>query len=169
MSTTLPEPRTPGRYRVAVVCLGNICRSPMAHVVLEDLVEKAGLADRVEVVSSGTGGWHVGAPMDRRAAKVLGERGYRSGDHRARQITADEIAAADLVIAMEDIHTTKMLGLCPAATNLTLLSDYDPSAEPGSGVPDPWYGTPAGFYGTLEAIESAIPGVLDRVRALQSG
>ncbi|WP_254052175.1 hypothetical protein [Aeromicrobium sp. A1-2] len=55
-------------YRVAVVCLGNICRSPMAHVVLEDRLERAGLADRVSVASAGTGDWHVGQPMDRRAA-----------------------------------------------------------------------------------------------------
>ena len=61
----------------------------------------------------------------------------------------------------------KMLAIAPGATNLSLLSDYDPDSEPGSGVPDPWYGTPAGFYGTLSAIEAAIPGVLDRAAALR--
>ncbi|HEX6150697.1 MAG TPA: low molecular weight phosphotyrosine protein phosphatase, partial [Nocardioides sp.] len=61
---TLPPPRTPGRYRIAIVCLGNICRSPMAHVVLEARLAEAGLDDVVEVTSSGTGGWHEGEPMD---------------------------------------------------------------------------------------------------------
>ena len=74
----LPPPRTSGRYRVAIVCMGNICRSPMAQVVLERELEDAGLHDRVEVVSSGTGGWHVGKPMDRRAAATL-TAGYSAG------------------------------------------------------------------------------------------
>ena len=67
----LPAARRPGRYRVELVCLGNICRSPMAHVVLEGRLAEAGLDDRVEVNSSGTGDWHVGEPMDRRAAATL--------------------------------------------------------------------------------------------------
>jgi protein-tyrosine phosphatase len=76
------------RYRVAVVCLGNICRSPMAAVVLSDRVERAGLSDEVEIVSSGTGGWHVGGPMDERAARVLTTHGYDATRHRARQFDA---------------------------------------------------------------------------------
>src|SRR5690625_4640897 len=62
-------------YRIEIVCLGNICRSPMAHVVLDDRLSRAGLADRVHVSSSGTGGWHTGDPMDPRAADVLAKNG----------------------------------------------------------------------------------------------
>jgi protein-tyrosine phosphatase len=153
--------------RVVFVCWGNICRSPMAERVAERAAEEAGLTG-VEFTSAATSREELGAPMDRRAATVLRERGYRADGHSAHQITAEEIAAADLVIAMEDIHVTKMAGLSPEASNVSLLSDYDPEAEPGSGIPDPWYGTPTGFYGTLEMIEAAIPGVLDRVRQLQS-
>jgi protein-tyrosine phosphatase len=58
--------------------------------------------------------------------------------------------------------------MAPGADNLTLLTDFDPAATPGTGVPDPWYGTPEGFYDTLSAVEAAIPGVLDRVRELQA-
>jgi protein-tyrosine phosphatase len=87
--------------------------------------------------------------------------------HRAHQITRDEIENADLVIAMEDIHVTRMMGLAPESRNVSLLTDYDPDAQPGSGVPDPWYGTADGFYDTLAAVEAAMPGVLDQVRALQ--
>ena len=78
----------PGRYRIALVCLGNICRSPMAHVVLEQRLAEAGLDDRVEVASSGTGGWHVGDPMDERAAATLAAAGYDPSRHRARQYDA---------------------------------------------------------------------------------
>jgi protein-tyrosine phosphatase len=67
VSPPVPAPRTPASYRLAVVCLGNICRSPIADVVLNERVREAGLDDAVEVISAGTGDWHVGEPMDRRA------------------------------------------------------------------------------------------------------
>ncbi|HEY5821248.1 MAG TPA: low molecular weight protein-tyrosine-phosphatase [Propionibacteriaceae bacterium] len=153
--------------KVVFVCWGNICRSPMAERVAERAAEEAGLTG-VEFTSAATSTEELGAPIDRRAAAVLRERGYRSDDHRAHQVTATEIGAADLVIAMEDIHVTKMRAMAPDATNVSLLTDYDPNAEPGSGVPDPWYGTPTGFYGTLAAVEAAMPGVLEKVRTLQT-
>ena len=153
--------------RVVFVCWGNICRSPIAERVAERQAAEQGLAD-VEFTSAATSTEELGAPMDRRAAAVLRDRGYRAEGHVAHQITRDEIESADLVIAMEDVHVRRMLALDPGATNLSLLTDHDPAATPGSGVPDPWYGTQAGFYDTLAAVEAAIPGVLDRVRALQS-
>jgi len=166
----VPAPETTGSgpdpVRVVFVCWGNICRSPMAERVAQRAAEEAGL-DGVEFTSAATSSEELGNPMDRRAAKVLRERGYNADEHRAHQIDAAEIAAADLVISMEGIHTTKMLAMAPVASNISLLTDYDPEAEPGSGVPDPWYGTPAGFYDTLSAVEAAMPGVLDRVRELQ--
>src|SRR4029450_4223254 len=110
----------------------------------------------IEFSSAATSTEELGEPMDRRAAAVLSERGYRHDGPRARQIGAAEIADADLVIAMEDIHVRKMLAVSPGSTNISLLTDYDPSAQPGSAVPDPWYGSPAGFYGTLNAIEAAM-------------
>jgi protein-tyrosine phosphatase len=152
--------------RVVFVCWGNICRSPMAERVAERMAEQEGLSG-VEFTSAATSTEELGEPIDRRAAGVLREHGYRTDGHRARRITRAEIEGADLVIAMEDIHLRKMLAIAPGATNLSLLSEYDPTAEPGSGIPDPWYGTAAGFYGTLDAVEAAIPGVLDRVRELQ--
>jgi protein-tyrosine phosphatase len=154
--------------RVVFVCWGNICRSPMAERVAQRMAEQQGLTG-VEFTSAATSTEELGAPMDPRAAAVLREHGYRTNGHRAHRITRAEIEAADLVIAMEDIHLRKMLAAAPGATNLTLLSEYDPAAEPGSGIPDPWYGTAAGFYGTLSAVEAAMPGVLDRVRELVAG
>src|SRR5450755_2384600 len=86
---TAPSPRNPfGKYRVCLVCLGNICRSPMAEVVVRAELERAGLAGKVEVDSAGTGDWHVGGPMDRRARAELARRGYDGTSHRARQIDA---------------------------------------------------------------------------------
>jgi len=153
--------------RVLFVCWGNICRSPMAERVAERAAAEAGL-NRVEFSSAATSTEELGEPMDWRAAAVLSERGYRDDHHRAHQISAQEIAEADFVIAMEDIHVHKMLAVAPGSTNISLLTDYDPGAEPGSGVPDPWYGSPAGFYNTLDAIEAAMPAIVERIRELQS-
>ena len=166
----MPEPghaSESGRpLRVVFVCWGNICRSPIAERVAQRQAEEAGLTG-VEFTSAATSNEELGEPMDRRAATVLRERGYRSEGHRAHQVTAAEVQAADLVIAMEDLHVRKMRALAPDAANLSLLTDYDPLATPGSGVPDPWYGSQAGFYDTLAAVEAAMPGVLDRVRELR--
>ena len=152
--------------RVVFVCWGNICRSPMAERVAQRMAEQQGLTG-VAFTSAATSTEELGEPIDPRAEAVLREHGYRSNGHRAHRITRAEIETADLVIAMEDIHLRKMLAVAPGATNLSLLSEYDPAAEPGSGIPDPWYGTAAGFYGTLDAIEAAMPGVLDRIRERQ--
>jgi protein-tyrosine phosphatase len=85
LATHLPPARRPdGPYRVAVVCLGNICRSPIADVVLRRALERAGISERVEVESAGTGDWHLGHPMDRRAAAALATAGYDGSQHRAR-------------------------------------------------------------------------------------
>ena len=156
----------PGPVRVVFVCWGNICRSPMAERVAEAMAEQERLSG-VEFTSAATSTEELGEPMDSRADSVLRRHGYRASGHQAHQITAEEIRSADLVVAMEDIHVTKMLGLDPRAENITLLTDFDPDAEPGSGVPDPWYGSEAGFERTLQTIEAAMPGVLDRVRELQ--
>lgn len=151
---------------VVFVCWGNICRSPMAERVAERMAADAGLADQVRFTSAGTSREELGEPIDPRARRVLEAHGYRAGDHSAHQITADEIAGADLVVAAEPLHVDRMLRIAPDADNLSLLSDHDPAAPEGSGLPDPWYGGPEGFEETLAAVEAAVPGVLDEVRRL---
>ncbi len=149
--------------KVVFVCWGNICRSPMAERVAERRAADAGL-DGVVFTSAATSREEIGAPIDPRAQRVLAAHGYRTGGHAAHQITAAEIADADLVVAAEPLHVDRMLRIAPDADNLVLLSDFDPAAEPGSGLPDPWYGGADGFEDTLAAVEAAVPGVLDEVR-----
>jgi protein-tyrosine phosphatase len=145
----IPAPRGPGRYRVALVCLGNICRSPMAHVVLASRLDDAGLGDLVEVTSSGTGGWHVGNPMDPRAAATLTRAGYDATRHRARQYDASWADRNDLVLAMDRDNLTDLGGVSP---RVMLFRDFDP-VEPGGDVPDPYYGGDAGFEEVLSMVE----------------
>jgi protein-tyrosine phosphatase len=145
----LPAPRIPGRYRIALVCLGNICRSPMADVVLASMVDDAGLAGRVEVTSSGTGGWHVGDPMDRRAAATLTAEGYDATRHRAQQFASAWLEDRDLVLAMD---VSNLADLGGASERVRLFRDFDPIGS-GGEVPDPYYGGDAGFEEVLTMVE----------------
>jgi len=154
----LPPARTPGRYHLAVVCLGNICRSPMADVVLAERLADAGLDDRVSVGSSGTGGWHVGDPMDRRAAATLTAAGYDATRHRARQWAGDaDAGAADLVLAMDAQNLADLGG---ATDRVRLFRDFDP-LDPGSDVPDPYYGGDSGFEEVLAMVERTARSLVD--------
>jgi protein-tyrosine phosphatase len=152
--------------RIVFVCLGNICRSPIAERVAERAAAEAGLTE-VEFSSAGTISEDYDDPMDPRAVAVLKERGYRYADHRARRITDTQIESADLVVAMENVHLRSVLELAPDPSKVRLLTDFDPAAVPGSGVPDPWFGSDSGFYDTLTAIEAAMPGLLDHIRITQ--
>ncbi len=155
----LPPPREHGasdRYRVAVVCLGNICRSPMADVVLNDRLAQAGLSDAVEVVSSGTGDWHVGHPMDRRAAAALTARGYDASRHRAQQFDPGWFDDCDLILAMDGGNHADLTELAgpEQAARLRMFRDFDPLADGGDrDVPDPYYGGDDGFDTVLAMVE----------------
>lgn len=146
---TLPPPRTPGSYRIALVCLGNICRSPMAHVVLESRLADAGLDGRVEVASSGTGGWHVGNPMDPRAAATLTVADYDATRHRARQYDTTWPEAYDAVLVMDESNLADVGG---RSDRVGLFRDFDPT-DRGAEVPDPYYGGDDGFEEVLAMIE----------------
>lgn len=163
---TVADQHTSEPTRVIFVCWGNICRSPIAERVAKRAASDAGL-DGIVFTSAATSTEELGSPMDSRAASVLREHGYSTDGHSAHQITRSEIEDADLVIAMEDIHVDKMAAMAPNSPRASLLTDFDPEAEPGSGVPDPWYGSNSGFAETLATVEAAIPGVLLRVAALR--
>jgi protein-tyrosine phosphatase len=136
------------------VCLGNICRSPMAAVVLAQRVDDAGLAGRVVVSSSGTGDWHVGDPMDRRAAAILRAHDYDPSLHRARQFDAGWLEANDLVLAMDETNLADVRRADPAVSpeRVRLFGDFDP-VRPGGEVPDPYYGGREGFEEVLAMVE----------------
>lgn len=147
------------------VCWGNICRSPMAADVAAQ--EAAEQGHELDISSAGVSREEIGNGIDPRAARTLREHGYEVRPHTAHQITAEEIADADLVIGMEQLHLDRMRQICGGELDtdkVKLLTDFDPEAIPGSGVDDPWYGGQDGFTDTLSAIESAMPGVLDRLR-----
>ena len=153
---TLPPARTPGTYAVALVCLGNICRSPMADVVLSDRVATAGLADRVTVASCGTGDWHVGGAMDHRAATTLTTAGYDATRHRAQQLDASWAERFDVLLAMDRSNLAGLRSATRsvegAAERALLFRDLDP-VDTGGEVPDPYYGGDSGFEEVLAMVE----------------
>jgi len=161
----VPPQRDTGPYRLALVCLGNICRSPTAHVVLESRLADAGLADRVEVASSGTGGWHVGNPMDPRAAATLTAAGYDASRHRARQYDATWPESYDLVLVMDEANLADVGG---RAERVGMFRDFDP-VHPGGPVPDPYYGGDDGFEEVLAIIERTSDAIVEALRAALDG
>ncbi len=151
----LPPARTPGSYRIELVCLGNICRSPMASVVLESLVHSRGLGGKVQVTSSGTGHWHVGLPMDERAARTLTAAGYDASRHRARQFDPARLDDLDLVLAMDRQNLADVRAAAPDRAEdgrVRLFGAFDPR-DPRAEVPDPYYGGADGFEEVLTLVQ----------------
>lgn len=111
------------------------------------------------VASAGVSSEEQGNPMDPRARKKLSEHGYQIRKHEARQVQAEELGDFDLVLAFEPHHLDRLKALAPNAENLRLVTDFDPTATPGSGIDDPWYGNMGDFEDTYQAIVGALPGI----------
>jgi len=163
---TLPPPRDPaGPYRICLVCLGNICRSPMAEAVLRAELVRVGLDDAVEVDSAGTGDWHVGNRMDPRARAELSDRGFDGDRHRARQFQPNWLASRDLVLAMDANNLAELMTMGAESARLRMFRSFDPASGPDAEVPDPYYGEGASFGVALDQIEAAARGLTQILRA----
>ena len=137
----------------------------MAHVVLEERLETAGLDDRVTVGSSGTGGWHVGEPMDARAAATLADAGLDPTRHRARQYDDAWGEDHDLVLAMDHDNLADLGG---RSERVGMFRDFDPD-DPGADVPDPWYGEADGFRDVLTMVERTSDSLVAQLAVLMAG
>ena len=144
-----------------MVCMGNICRSPTAHGVLEKMVADAGLAHHVTVDSAGTHGYHVGEPPDERAQQHAARRGYDLSAQRARHLVAQDFERFDLVLVMDAANESHARALCPPGQHhrLRRLTDFC-TTVPAREVPDPYYGGAAGFEQGLDIVEDACRGLL---------
>jgi protein-tyrosine phosphatase len=164
----LPAPRDPaGPYRVGVICLGNICRSPIGEVVLRRTLERAGLGDRVVVDSGGTGDWHVGQAMDARASEALSRAGYDGSAHRARQVVESWFDDHDLLLAMDRGNYRALLRLGPAiaAERLRMFREFDPQAGENLDLPDPYGGGSREFADVLAVVERTAAVLAQRLAA----
>jgi len=164
---TLPGHRQPfGPYRICLICLGNICRSPMAEVVLRAELARAGLTGAVTVESAGTGDWHVGERMFGPAGAELTRHGYDGSGHRARQIEPSWLAGYDLLLAMDAgnfADLRRMARGSPALGRIRMLRSFDPCLagdDPfGGEVPDPYGGQPGEYARAFDLIHAAAKGL----------
>ncbi len=163
------------RFHVSVVCTGNICRSPMAAIVLRHAIAEAGLADRVRVTSAGTGPWHVGGPAHAATRRVLEEAGFDT-EHIAHQMTAAEMPTVDLLLAADRTHLAALSALdqpagrgrhrssvAVAPDRILLFRSFDPDADDHE-IPDPYGGPPEEFAQVMTMVRAAVPGVVAEIR-----
>jgi protein-tyrosine phosphatase len=153
--------------RVLFVCLGNICRSPTAEGVMRALVSEAGMEDRVQVESAGTGAWHVGSAPDRRASDAARARGVELAGH-ARQVRAEDFEDFDLLLAMDGENASELRRLAPGEeerAKVRLLREFDPASAGAADldVPDPYYGATGGFDQVYELVHAACAGLLEQI------
>ena len=158
----------PGKQRVLFVCLGNICRSPLAQGVFLHQVAEAGLGERFDADSAGTAAWHIGKTPDPKSISAAARRGIDLTTQRARQVSQDDFSAFDLILAMDQANHAALREIAPDehAHKVRLFLDdlHDKSARE---VPDPYYGGDDGFEQVLDLIEDGTRALLSRLNQLE--
>jgi low molecular weight protein-tyrosine phosphatase len=149
------------KHRLLFVCLGNICRSPMAEGVFRRVAAEEGLLDRFEIDSAGLGNWHVGQAPDTRAQHASRNRGIDISGQTARQVTRADFGRFDLLLAMDSANYNELMQLAPRAERhkVRQFLDFAPHVA-AKDVPDPFFGSSAGFDHALDLIEAAARGLL---------
>ena len=147
---------------VCFVCLGNICRSPLAHGIFENLIKNQELEDMIQVSSAGTGHWHVGNPPDRRMQATAQKYGI-SLDTRAEQFQPSDFKRFDLVLAMDESNLSILESYSEDAMEngkLRLFRSFDPENNGDLDVPDPYYGGDKGFELVYQMVDRTCPEIL---------
>jgi protein-tyrosine phosphatase len=172
--------------RIMTVCTGNICRSPMAEIVLRTKLENAGIGQRVVVDSTGISSEEQGNSLDPRARKVLIAAGYDDDalrTHRARQVDGPSLSERDLILPMTSLHAASLRWLASrhllpdVEPNIVMFRTFDPASRTTRGtqdeslldIDDPWYGGIDGFEACLSQIEAAADGIVEWARVRITG
>ncbi len=154
--------------RVLFVCMGNICRSPLAQGVFEGVLRREGLEDEVSVDSAGTGNWHVGSPPDDRALSAASLRGVDISSQRARQVRPADCETFDYVLTMDEENYRAVAALCRRSAVVRPFLDFA-TDSPEREVPDPYYGGSYGFERVLDLVEEASEGLIGDIRERHLG
>ena len=141
---------------ILFVCLGNICRSPLAEAIFNHKVEKKGFADRFKADSAGTSNYHIGEPPDKRTISNALKNGVTI-QHRGRQVKVMDFEHYDYVFAMDNSNLESITRLSngSARAKIDLIRTYDPVSK-GGEVPDPYYGGEKGFQEVFEMLDRTI-------------
>lgn len=140
---------------ILFVCLGNICRSPLAEGVFRHVLDEEGLTSQFKVDSAGTGGWHVGESPDHRSVRSAATHGVHLTGH-SRQIQPEDFKNFDYIVAMDQsnlAHLEQYRDGVGGDAVLYLLREFDPEGGPGAEVPDPYYGGPNGFEEVFDIVD----------------
>ena len=156
---------TDEKVRVLFVCLGNICRSPLAEGVFRRVVEEHGLADLFEIESAGTGHWHIGEPPDERMRQTARSKGLSIDEQRARQFAEEDLAHFDHIFVMDKENLNDVLYFDQDERyggKVRLFREFDP--EPGDyQVPDPYFGGARGFDNVYDIVDRTSRMLLHRL------
>ena len=149
------------KVRVLMVCMGNICRSPMAEGILRRAVKEAGLEQQIEIDSAGTHAYHVGSSPDPRAQKAVSRRGADISGLRGRKVEERDFEAFDYLLVMDGDNYSKLTERAPAhhRDKIRRLLSFS-RKYPNLDVVDPYYGGPQGFEENLDMIEDAVQGLI---------
>ncbi len=156
------------RTSVLFVCLGNICRSPLADGIFTHLVKQRGLSDQFTIDSCGTGAWHVGNPPDPRSILVAAKNNIDLSNLRARQFNADtDPSEFDWIIPMDTSNHRELIKQGTPTAKVRLIRSFDPTltSNKAPDVPDPYYGGDDGFDKVYEMLVRACDGMLTEVQA----
>lgn len=160
------EAKAKAMVSVLFVCMGNICRSPMAEGAFRRMLEGVGLTEKIYADSAGTHSYHIGAPPDVRSQATALRRGVDVRNLRARQVTEADFAEFDYVLAMDQDNLQHLLNLCQNAElrpRIQLFLNFAPEL-PEREVPDPYYGGTGGFERVMDLVEAAAQGLLVQIR-----
>jgi protein-tyrosine phosphatase len=153
------------KVKVLFVCMGNICRSPLAHGLFEHRVESVGLADRIVIDSAGTHAYHVGNMPDPRSQETALSHGFDLSTQRARKVAPGDFEQFDYVLAMDNDNHALLSAQCPDEYRykLKLMLEYAPQLAE-TEVPDPYYGGASGFEQVYQLLDVAVDGLMADIK-----
>lgn len=154
------------KVKVLFVCMGNICRSPTAHGVFEQMVNNAKLSHLIEIDSAGTHAYHVGESPDKRAQETARSRGIDLAYIQARKVDENDFEYYDYILAMDSDNYAILEQSCPQQykDKLNLFLDFAPE-HPLNEVPDPYYGGIKGFENVFDMVDAASKGLLENIKS----
>ncbi len=148
---------------ILFVCLGNICRSPLAEGVFRGVMAERGSEELFLLDSAGTGGWHAGSSPDPRSIAVAAHHGLDISGQRARKVTSEDFSGFDLILGMDRSNVEDMRCVAPVEHRRKIHLFLDFAAGRPADVPDPYYGGPDGFLEVYRMIRAASEALADRL------